>query len=440
MDAKQEPSQSEFIKLAIPNILTNLSLPLAGLVDFALLGHLPDVAPLAGVALAIVLFDFAYWSFGFLRMGTVGLVAKAYGAKDHFATAGIFFRGFGLAMVLGVLLIILQIPCGELGFALLGGEPDVEASGKAYFYARIWAAPATLGGYVLIGWLLGRSRAKDAMLCAFALNFLNIAFDYIFINIMQWGAHGAGMATMLAEYIAFFFGLWLVKRAWTGLPGFDKAYFKDRAAFGSLMKLNGNIMVRSFTMVSTFALFTNFSAVFGEATLAANALLLRLLNTAAYFIDGFAYALESLSGRFAGAEKWAAVKRTLKLAMSWNMAAVVLFVFVFIVFGREILQLLNDHEEVVEVGMQFMPWVWGTLLVSGFAYVYDGFFIGLADGKSLRNSMLWASLVGFLPLGLLSQYVSNPRLLWWAMFTFLLIRAATLGLSSRKLLDRKMAA
>lgn len=429
-----QPTQREFLKLAIPNIITNLSVPMAGLIDVAILGHLNDINPLAGVALAGLLFDFAYWGFAFLRMSTTGLTAKAFGAGKARESAAVFFRAFALALLAGAFLILIQKPYAYLGFQLLEGEPAVEAAGKAYFYARIWGAPATMGGYVVVGWLLGRQRATDALIFALVLNGTNVFLDWLFIYQFGMGAQGAGLATMLAELASFLVGLFLVWRAWRDLPGFSFDYFRDKATFIQLLVLNGNIMIRTLCLIGTFAVFTNFSALMGSVLLAANTILLRLLNTAAYFIDGFAYALESLAGKYAGAEQWQRVRRSLTLALAWNLFSVLIFLGIFFLFRAEIFGLLTSHQPVIQEGVRYFPWVSGILILSGFAYIFDGFFIGLADGTRLRNSMLWATLVGFVPLAWISRELQAPHLLWFSMFLFMGIRSVTLGWSGFGLL------
>lgn len=437
MDNQDSPSQKEFLRLAIPNIITNLSVPIAGLVDVAILGHLEDITPLAGVALATLLFDYAYWGFAFLRMGTTGLAAKAFGGNDAQESAAIFFRAFCLALALGLVLITIQIPYATAGFQVLQGAPEVEEAGKAYFFARIWGAPATLGGYVVVGWLLGRQRADDALVFALVLNGTNVVLDWLFVFTFGWGARGAGLATMCAEVAAFLIGLGLVYRAWRGLPGFQMSFLFNGQAFKKLMVLNGNIMIRTLCLVSTFAIFTNISAIFGSVILAANTILLRLLSTAAYFIDGFAFALESLAGRFAGAGQWQAVKRSLNLSLGWNLIAVLVFLGGFQFFGAQILGQLTTHEPVIQASMQYIHWVSLVLILSGFAYIYDGFFIGLADGAQLRRSMIWATLIGFLPLAFFAKQQQAPHLLWLAMVLFMVFRTGTLGWFAHRQLSRE---
>lgn len=426
-----QPSQREFLKLALPNILTNLTVPLAGLIDMALLGHLDAVTPLAGVALGSLIFDYCYWSFGFLRMSTTALTAQAYGARDQTASAQVLARSLATALVLGSLLVLFQVPLGRLGFALMQGEAAVEAAGLRYFYARIWSAPATLVGYVLVGRLLGRRQVGAVLIFSTVLYGANIVLDYLFIFGLGWEAFGAGLATMCAEYLAVAVGLFLVWRRREDHVPFQWQWLRHWRDFRPLLVLQGDIFVRSFCLISAFFLFTNLSSSFGQVLLAANTVLFRVLNTAAYFIDGFAYALESLAGNYEGAGDRAAVRRSLGLALGWNLAAVLLFVLGLSVLGGHILALLTHHQPVIATAQTYMPYVIGILCLSGFAYIYDGFFIGLARGKVLRNGMLVSLLFGFVPFLPAILVYRNQDALWWAMSGFMALRALTLGWASR---------
>ncbi len=426
-----QPSQRDFLKLALPNILTNLTVPLAGLIDMALLGHLEAVTPLAGVALGSLIFDYCYWSFGFLRMSTTALTAQAYGARDHTASAQVLARSLATALILGLGLVLLQVPLGRLGFALMQGEPAVEAAGLSYFYARIWSAPATLVGYVLVGRLLGRRQVGAVLIFSTVLYGANIFLDWLFIFGFGWAAFGAGLATMCAEYLAVTVGLFLVWRRREDHVPFQWRWLRHWADFRPLLVLQGDIFVRSFCLISAFFLFTNLSSSFGQVLLAANTVLFRVLNTAAYFIDGFAYALESLAGNYEGAGDRAAVRRSLGLALVWNLAAVLLFVLGLSFFGGRILALLTHHQSVITTAQTYMPYVIGILCLSGFAYIYDGFFIGLARGKVLRNGMLVSLVFGFVPFLPAVLVYRNQNALWWAMSGFMALRAVTLGWASR---------
>lgn len=431
----REPTSRAFLALAIPNILSNLAVPLAGLIDMALLGHLDDITPLAGVALGALIFDYIYMCFNFLRMGATGLTAEAHGAGDEAETMRILARSLLLAGVIGAVIIASQALIAAVGFNLLDGGAAVEAQARAYFHARVWGAPANLGLFAVLGWLLGRGRSKQVLLTATTVNGLNIVFDYWFIIELGWGARGAGLATMLADVTALGVALVLVWREWkrSGAPLPRWAEVMERKAFRAMLGLHGNIMIRTFCLISSFAMFTNISAVMGAAVLAGNALLLRFLSTAAYFIDGFAFALETFAGRYAGAGRWLSVRRALGLALGWNMVAVLLFVALFLAAGRSLLGLMTEHVEVVDFADGMVPYLAGALLLSGVAYILDGLFIGLTRGTLLRNAMLASTLVGFLPMALWARTARSPDLLWGAMICFMLARALTLALPAWRL-------
>lgn len=408
-------------------MLTNLTVPLAGLVDIALLGHLEDITPLAGVALAGLIFDYAYWSFGFLRMGTVGPAAKAFGAGDSMGLARSFWRPFMVAMLAGFALVALQTPLAWLGFTLLDGSPMVEAAGRDYYGARIWGAPATLGGYVITGWFLGHQRPRAALIYASVVNCTNVLLDYVFIYQFGWGAKGAGMATMIADYTAFIVGGWIIWRLLRGLPPISRELLLKGPGWGSFFALQAHILVRTFCLISTFATFTNLSAGFGAVVLAGNTLLLRLMSTAAYLIDGFSFALESLAGKYSGRRNLVAVQRALWQGLFWNGLTCGFFLLVFLIFDHTILGLLTDHGPVIEHAVHALPLVCVALLFGGVAYIFDGFFIGLAAGRLLSRNMVLAVLMGFVPFALLAWFKQNPDWLWYGMVAFMAMRMLTLS-------------
>lgn len=423
----EPPRQRDFLRLAIPNLLANLTVPLAGMVDLALLGHLHDIAPLAGVALSGIIFDYAYWTLAFLRMGTTGLTAKALGAGDWEASAAVFFRSFGLAMLLGLAMVLAQSWIAAFGFQMLKGAPAVEATGAQYFFARIWGAPATLGGYVIVGWLMGRHHPRSCLLFAGLLNGLNILFDWFFIFELGWGARGAGLATMIAEWGAFLLGLGLVWYHWRGHPRFQWSFFTHRASLGIFLRLQGHIMLRTFCLITTFSLFTNLSAGFGTVVLTGNTILLRLLGAAAIFIDGYAFALESLAGKYAGEGNEPGVRRSLVMGLAWNSATVAGIIALFLLWGRQIIGLLTSHGDVVGWAVGGLPFLCLTLFFSGFAYILDGLFIGLARGRLLSGSMLFSTVVAFLPFAWAAFELKLPALLWWGLIVFMLARTLTLA-------------
>ncbi len=430
------PSHRTYLSLAIPNILTNLTVPFAGLVDIALLGHLDQVEALGGVALGTIFFDYLYWSFGFLRMSTTALVAKFFGAQDPVETRHVVLRSVAVAVAVGCLILLLKNWLLSAGFILLQGEADVESAGGAYVSARIWGAPAALCGYVIQGYLLGRQRVKAALVLATVLNGCNIALDILFIGVLKWGPEGAGLATMASEWLALALGIWLVKRDWPNAAGWNWRDTFQTSAFGRLFTLQGNIMIRTFCLISSFAVFTNFSALFGTLFLTASAILLKLLGMAAYFIDGYAFALESLAGAYAGGRKLKALRRSFRLSMAWNLASVMVFVAIFNLFGSQIVGALTQHQEVVDETLIWMPMLNWVLLFSGFAYIFDGLFIGLAKGRELRNSMLISTCFVFLPIALWAWHTARPDLLWLSLILFMVSRSITLALAAQRLFRR----
>lgn len=425
-----------FLGLAVPNVLTNLAIPLAGLIDMAFLGHQDTVLPLAGVALATVIFDYLYWSFGFLRMGTTGLVAGAYGSGNREEQAAVFWRALLLGGCIGLLMLVLQTPVGDAAFGLLQGEEDVKLAGRAYYDTRIWGSIPALGIYVCTGWLLGRQHPGYALAIATLLSGLNILLDWWFIIHLGWGAAGAGAASALAEWCAFIAGLLLIRRIWRGrLPRIPWAAIRRRGAFTPMLQLSGNLMLRTFCLITTFALFTNLSAAMGSVVLAGNAILLRFLTTAAYGIDGFAFALESLAGYYHGAKAHGLRKAALSMALKWSLLIVGTFLLLLWWQAPLFIGWLTIHDPVIDHALEYLPYLLALIAIAGFAYIYDGYFVGLAKGDILRNSMVVALVVGFVPWLAVVTVEPSVALLWWAMLSFTALRGLTLFWASRKLPD-----
>ncbi len=426
--------RKEFLDQALPNILSNLSAPLAGLVDTAMLGHLPQIDDLAGVALASAIFSYVYWGFGFLRMGTTGLTAKARGADDHAGVADAFFRGMVLAMSIATLLVVGRTLIGDFGFFVLNGPPEVEQAGSAYFLARILGAPAVLGLYVINGWLIGRGLPKYSLVLSILLNVANIGLDYYFIFRLHWGSYGAGVASALSCVLAFVVGLALVLKTWGNYPSFNYVRVFDKAQFKSMMVLKRDIMLRTLCLILTLTTFTNFSASFGKLPLAANTILMKLLTMASYLIDGYAFALEAIAGKCAGAKDAAGVKRTLKIAINFSAVTSGLIIVAYLLFGDVVLGWLTSHQDVIDLAKAYLPWVTVALVFSTLSYVYDGLFIGLANGKILRTSMAIATAF-FLPMAWIAHHNRDMNQLWLSMIVFMAIRTGVLLWKARRALD-----
>lgn len=430
----QIPTQKQLLAIALPNTLAALAVPLAELVDLAFLGHLDDVNQLSGVVLATVIFDYIYWSFGFLRMGTTGLVAQALGSGNSDEQAALFWRGTLLAVFFGILLTLLQLPIAAFSFALLTGGTSVEEAGNAYYYAHIWGAIPTLINYVCIGWLLGQSKAGSVFLVSLVWQGANIILDYWFIVLNGWGAAGAGYAIMLAEWLGMLTALVCVYRCWGGVPPLRKESLFNWPRIRQLMALNSSILIRTFLLVSTLAAFTNISATFGSIILAGNAILLRLFITSAYVIDGFAVALETLGGLYYGNRNRDALRRSFKLTMRWNYILTTAFVLSYWAGSNWIFHMLTEHDEVITHASTYLPWLLLTLVAGGFAFVYDGFFLGLAKPGLLMKSMV-ISCLSFVPFGFAGHYLQSVNWLWAGMACFIAARAFTLAVPAKQYLS-----
>jgi len=419
-----------FFRLTFLNILANVSVPLAGLVDTAMLGHLDDIRFLAGVALASVIFDLLYWSFGFLRMGTTGVTAQALGRGDAAEVHLTLYRGVAFGVAAGLVLWLLQSPLEDLGFTLLSGEAGVEAAGRDYFGARIWAAPATLVNFAFLGWFLGREESGRALALTLTAALSNVGFNYLLIVRLGWAAFGAGVATALSQVLMLGLALALFFPR-SGRVAWRWPEVLDRERLTAFFRLNRDILLRTLCLVGAFAVFTNFSSILGTGVLATNAILLRIQNLAAYLIDGAAFAIESLAGIFRGADRPRDLRRVIRLAMATGVAFALVFLTGLTAAPTVVLGLLTSHGDVVAAGRTFAPWLWPVLVLGAVAFVYDGLFLGLTAGRALRNTMLLSSLGVFLPLAMWAVVHDSNHLLWLSMAAFMAARAGTLGWAAR---------
>jgi MATE family multidrug resistance protein len=420
-----------FLRLSGPNIASNLLVPLASAIDVALLGHLAAVEDLAGVALGTVLFDYVFWTFGFLRMATTGLTAQARGRADEAAERLVAWRGLAIAATAGTAILVFSRPLGVAGFALMQGSPELHAVALEYYQWRILGAPFTLANYALLGWLLGREQSGRALAMSAVGHGANIILDVWFIAGLGLGAAGAGAATAISQVTMFLAALLLCGRdlvpgTWSEI----RAGLADRTALGQFFSLSRDITIRTLLLVSTFAVFTNVAAAMGTAVLAATAVLRQVVIVAAWFIDGFAFAVESLAGVFHGARERERLLSTLRLAMNWAMGTTALFILLTVGFPGPTLGLLTDKPELMEIVLRYRWWLIPVLGLGAPAYILDGYFLGLTAGRTLRVAMIWSTLFGFVPLALLAAWLADADLLWAALATFMAARTVTLGMKT----------
>ncbi len=366
-------------------------------------------------------------------MGTTGMTAQAIGRQDSDAALLVGLRNGIVALGLGIAILMFQWPLRSIGFTLLSAAPEVKAAGQAYFDALIWCAPATLINFVVVGWYLGRSQSGNVLLLSAVSNLTNVGLDYLFIVQWGWQSAGAGAATALSQGLMSLVGFVLIYRDVSAQQVRRVAkQLRDAAALKATMTLNGEILVRTFALISTFALFTNLSGLFGTAILSTNALLLQIVTLAAYFIDGIAFATESLAGVLSNRNP-KQLRRLLYVAGASSLSLGLLAAMIFIL-EPTIFRLLTNHTEILSIVERYVYWLLPVLGFGSISYLLDGYFLGLTEGKILRRSVISAALFGFAPAAITAWFFHNVHLLWLALALFMVVRAITLGMQVPKTL------
>ena len=427
-----------FARLTALNTVSNVTVPLAGLADTVMLGRLDDVRFLAGVVLGALIFDYLYFGCAFLRMGTTGLTAQAWGRGEIEEVAAHLYRALLLASVLGLFTIALRGPLGDAGFRLLAGTADVEEAGRRYYDARIWGAPAAFANLALVGWFLGRAEAGRALLVVAAANVGNVVLNWWFIIELGWATFGAGVATAASQWLAACLGLALALTIGGAVPAWRTVL--DRAALRRIVALSGHLVIRTLLLITAFAVFTNMSALFGTARLAANGLILRVLSLASYLVDGAAFAGETLSGMAFGAGDREELRRVLLLTIAAAMVCAAVFLLPVLIFPTTVYGLLVDHENVAALAADSNLWLLPVLLFAALAYAFDGFFLGLTQGRLLSRAMVISLGIGFAPIAWAAAHFRDERLLWLSMVGLMAGRAVTLGFAARRYLTQGEAA
>jgi MATE family multidrug resistance protein len=414
------------LTIAIPVVVSNVSTPLLGLVDTGVVGRIPDPAYIGAVAIGALVFTFVFWAFGFLRMGTTGLTAQALGAEDPDEVAACIARALLLSAAVGAALISLQWPIREIAFALLEGSAHVEGLARAYFDIRIWAAPATLANYALLGWFIGLGRTDVALVLQLVLNVTNIALDALFVLGFGWDVRGVALGTLIAEFVAAAVGLAVAirhlrgqTRAWTLRAALEPARLARTVA------VNGDIMIRSLALVFVFVWFMARGARQGDVVLAANAVLMQFISTAAYFLDGLAFAAEALVGRAVGAARRAAFLAAARITTWWAAGFAVVLSAVLVIGGPFFIDTLTVDEQARAAARTYLPWAAAAPLLGVWAFQLDGIFIGATRTADMRNAMLASLAIFIAGWWLLAPYGNHG--LWAALYVHYLARIATLS-------------
>ncbi|AUN93597.1 MATE family efflux transporter [Pseudazoarcus pumilus] len=426
LDDHPRPTHRSVLALAVPVMLSNVSTPLIGIVDTAVVGQIPDPAHIGAVAVAALVFTFVFWAFGFLRMGTTGLTAQALGARDGDELLACLGRAMLIAGVVGAGLIALQWPIRETAFALLDGSERVEALAREYFDIRIWAAPMTLANYALLGWFIGQGRSGTALVLQLTLNLSNVALDLLFVLGLGMGVAGVALGTLLAESIAAVIGLGV---AWVHARGVDgrlsRARLLDAARLARTLAVNRDIMIRSMALIFVLLWFVAQGARQGEVVLAANAVLMHFIATASYFLDGLAFAAEALVGRAVGAARRALLDSAVFLTTFWAVLLAGVLSLAFLLAGPLAIDVLTVDPATRLAAREHLAWAAMAPLIGVWAFQLDGIFIGATRSAEMRNAML-ASLAIFLAAWWALRGWGNHGL-WAAYHVCYVARALTLG-------------
>ncbi len=419
--------------LALPMILSNITVPLLGLVDTAVIGHLPYAYYLGGSTVGAMIITSVIWLCGFLRMSTTGLSAQALGQGNSVENILVLLRGFAVAFSVGLGLILLQSPFVDSALYLSGGSAQVQFYAKQYCDIRIWGLPASLANLVLLGWLLGNHQSKTVMWLLIITNLINISLDLLFVFVFNWQVQGVALASLIAEYSGMSIGLLIVfnryKKALSPLFTCKLRLIQslfERSSLSSYFQLNRDILLRTLCLEVCFIFITFQGAKLGDTVVAANAILMNFLLLVSFGLDGIANAAEAMVGKAKGENNTDKLTETVMIALFWSVCFALGYSLLFALAGEFLLTIISDIPQVIHFAKQYLLWMILLPLAACWCYLYDGIYVGLMRAKAMRNSMIISTFACFFPLWFILQPYKNHGL--WAAFTlFMLARGLTLA-------------
>ncbi len=401
----------QILRLAIPSILANITIPLVGLVDTAIVGHISDAHAIGGIAIGTMLFDLLYWNFGFLRVGTSGMTAQAFGRDDREQCARLLAQSVGIALIGAALIWLIQWLFVTAALAVVPCSEEVAIFARKYLFIRVWAAPATLSLMAIKGWFIGMQDTVSPMATDMVVNVVNMAVSYVLAVYTPMGALGVALGTVVAQItgllLAVVILLWKYRRVWHGLSFIR--LLRDMRGMRQLLSLNANLFVRSLCFMIVYVGFTALSSKYGDTDLAVCSILMKLFMLVSYFVDGFAYAGEALVGKFIGEAKSYSISNTqypitslVRLLFLWSLGVGVIFTAIFALSYMQMYRMMTSDELVLSRLLDFTGWFIAMPIVSTLAFMWDGVFTGATAGKQIRNAMIWAA-IGFV-LGYVATY------------------------------------
>ena len=438
MAEKPRTINSQVLGLAIPSILANITVPLVGMVDLAISGHIGDAAAIGGLAIASMLFDLLYWNMGFLRVGTGGITAQAYGRRDNRGIVDTLTQGLVTAWGAAALFIAIQWLFVEVAFRLIVCSPEVEAVARQYFFIRIWAAPATLSLFVFKGWFIGMQNTVFSMVVDIWVNVVNMAASWLLAFHTPLGMAGIAWGTLIAQWTGLLLASGLFLARYRGLMGeFSLRRSVKWQFIKGFFKVNTDLFVRSLAFMVIYVGFTSLAATYGDVDLAVSSVMMKLFMLFSYFIDGFAYAGEALTGRFIGERNLSGVRSTVRVIFLWGLVISAAFTLAYIIFPMPIIGLLTDDAQVLQGCGPYLFWLVLMPIASCVAFLWDGIYIGATASAAMRDCMLFSAALFLLSYFLLRGLL-GIQALYTGYFVHLLCRSLYLTIKYRSSLLSKI--
>jgi MATE family multidrug resistance protein len=430
---RKESLNRSILKLAIPNIISNITVPLLGFVDMMLMGHQDSIAYIGAIGLGGTIFSVMYSIFSFMRAGTTGFTAQAYGANDRAEMAYSLYRSLCIALIATVLVLSMQDPVEWLSMKLLHGSEEVLAYTATYFQVRIWAAPAVLCLYAFNGWYIGMQNTTIPMIIAILTNVVNIILSIVFVNFMGMGVTGVALGTVIAQYCGLLTAvIFLFTKFRYYLVPIRRVVLLQADKLKRFFKVNADFMIRSILLVLSIAFFNNQSAKLGDDMLAVNMILMQFFYIFSYFTDGFAYAGEALVGRFTGAHDGKQLRQTVKLLFLWGIFIALPFTVLYALFPNWFIGLVSDQPGIIPMAQPYHIYLAAIPLITFTAFLWDGVYIGATAAHAIRNTMLISAVGVFLPATLLLMSHFGNHGLWIAFLLFMVARGLSMTLMAKK--------
>lgn len=422
----------EILRLAVPNIISNITVPLLGMIDIAIAGRMGgNDSTIGALAVGTAIFNFIYWNFAFLRMGTSGLTAQAYGAGNKREVANILGRSMVAALAVALLLLVFNRPVGRFALTLMQGSPEVMALAGEYFFARIWAAPAAIGIFALHGWFIGMQDSTTPMVVTIINNLINIACSLWFVFGLDMGVAGIAWGTVVAQYAALVISLaimWVKYKAY--LREIDLRECLRMEPLVRFLRINSDAFLRTLCVCTVYTCFTAFSARFGDTILATNELLMQLFMLFSYMLDGFCYAAESLTGRFIGEGNKPRLQESVRRLLGWSAAVAGLYIVVYLLWWRPLLGIFSDSPTILACAEEYVVWIVMVPLLSFVPFLIDGILIGATKTRIMRNTT-FGSLVAFFVLFYGLEGLLGNRALWLAYVGFIVVRCVLMLIATK---------